>query len=172
MASVFTEKEVMVPWKAAALLRWIATEILWNKNAFSRCSVILDNFSAISERKLVPSLQIGPSVSTATGIKWCVPAVASPGFRGWGGKLGRILFFFPPSSLTGVGGYPQQKLNGFARISQTVLARMGGGELPPFAPRGDATACQRCSNIFSASYPPRFVCSSAAREGRPPEDPG
>ena len=76
MASVFTEKEVKVPWKAAALPRWIATEILWNKNDFSRCSPVeLDIFSAISERKLAPSLQIGPSVSTATGIKWCVPEI-------------------------------------------------------------------------------------------------
>ena len=45
MASVFTEKEVKVPWKAAALPRWIATEILWNKNDFLRCSpVVLDIF--------------------------------------------------------------------------------------------------------------------------------
>ena len=45
MASVFTEKEVKVPWKAAALSRWIVTEILWNKNDFSRCSPVdLDIF--------------------------------------------------------------------------------------------------------------------------------
>ena len=62
MASVFTENEVKVPWKEAALPRWIATEILWNKNDFSRCSpVALVSFSAISERKLAPSLQIGPT---------------------------------------------------------------------------------------------------------------
>ena len=72
MASVFSENEVMVPWKAATLPRCIATEILWNRKVFSLWSpVALDIFSAIAEMKLAPSSQIGPSVSSATGMKWC-----------------------------------------------------------------------------------------------------
>ena len=35
----------------------------------------LDIFTAIAEMKLAPSSQIGPSVSTATGMKWCVPEI-------------------------------------------------------------------------------------------------
>ena len=52
----------MVPWKAAALPRWIATKILWNKNAFSRCTpVILNNFFAISERNWYLHYKLDPA---------------------------------------------------------------------------------------------------------------
>ena len=56
-----------------------------------------------------------------------------------GGQAWAYFVFLPSLVTDGSRGYPQQKLNGFARISQTVLARMEG-QLPSFAPRGDATA--------------------------------
>ena len=47
-SSVFSEKEAMVPWKASRGPRCIATEILWNRDVFSRWSpVALDIFSQL-----------------------------------------------------------------------------------------------------------------------------
>ena len=69
----------MVPWKAVTLHAMHAVlprRFSGIKNVFSRwLPVALDIFSAIAEMKLAPSSHIGPSDSTATGMKWCVPEI-------------------------------------------------------------------------------------------------